>query len=170
MLIPAMVLWLAACTKITDVRTDYSLSGQSGNGLVAMSLTHTLQHATIVYQNKDGGSIGGGVFATGIFHNPFDWENPKGRLVVMELPAGKYEMYRWQAFHGNITYTSKDFSMPFVVEEGRVNYIGNFFINIDESAGKSRFERYDMSKRDIPLLLQRYKNITESQIMKSVVQ
>jgi hypothetical protein len=157
---------LASCATF-NVSKDYSLADKTGSGLVVLSLTHTLGGVTVEYRPVGGQKMG--AFMTGNMQDPLDWDKPRGRLVVMELPAGTYELYQWRSGRGAyVTYTSKTFYIPFTVVQGKATYIGSFFIDADEATQKYRMELTDRSDRDIPLLLEKYKNIKESDVNKKI--
>jgi len=161
----ATLLGLSGCAHF-NVNKDYSLAGKAGQGLLVLSLTHTTGGVTLDYRAKGDGKTG--AFMTGNVQDPMDWENPRGRLVVAELPAGSYELHQWRSGKGNISYTSKPFSIPFVITEGKATYIGNVFININELLGTYKVEVSDAGERDLPLLFQRYRNIRETELIRSV--
>ncbi|HEX8961374.1 MAG TPA: hypothetical protein VF801_00115 [Rhodocyclaceae bacterium] len=50
-----------------------------------------------------------------------------GRLVGLDLPPGTYEFYQFRASQNrNLVSAKQDFSRKFVVEAGKINYVGNF--------------------------------------------
>ena len=162
-----VVLALPGCATI-NVPSNYSLTPKGDKGLVVLSLTHTLSTVIVDYRQKEGETQVDGAFMTGTIQDPMDWDHPKGRLVVAELPAGKYELYQWRSEGFNVTYTSKIFSIPFTVVAGKATYIGNFFVNIDESTSRYRLEVTDKSDRDLPLLIRRYPNIKENGVVQDI--
>lgn len=162
-----VALFLAGCANF-NVPSDYSLAHKNDKGLIVMSLAHSLSSVIVDYRPVENGKQGDGAFMTGNMQDPMDWDHPKGRLVVAELPAGKYELYQWRSEGINVTYTSKIFSIPFTVVGGKATYIGNLFVNIDESTSIYKLEVADKSERDLPLLIRKYPNIKGSDIIKDI--
>lgn len=164
-LILAATLGLASCA-VANVGRDYSLAGRPGTGLVVMSLTHTVSSATLAYQPLGGGS--GAAFMTGSARDPMDWQSPRGRLVVAELPAGRYQFHEWRASVGSASMRSRPFSIPFVVTEGRATYIGNVFLDIDTSTRAYKVSVKDMAGRDLPLLRERYRKVRAADVITAI--
>ena len=117
-----------------------------------------------------------------------------GRIFVMELPEGEYTFYNWKVPHG-MQYsgnvggyyfsTGKSYFLPspslkplkFSVKKGEITYIGNIHFQVGE--GENEFglspngyaqpivkDKYD---RDIGLFKERYINLSNSEIHKSLL-
>lgn len=164
-LVGVAILALAGCATF-NVDKDYAFAGKTGTGLVVLSLTHSTPAATIDYRSLGGNKTG--AFMTGNVQDKMDWDRPKGRLVVAELPVGQYEIHQWRSGHANVTYTSKPFSIPFTVTQGKAVYIGNVFLDINELTGLYRVSVVDRGDRDIALLLERYKKLNQSDVVKGI--
>lgn len=162
--ITVIVAWVLTGCATFNVPSDYSLAHNSNQGLVVMSLTHSVASVIVDYRPVAAGKPGAGSFMTGNMQDPLDWTHPNGRLVVAELPPGQYELYQWRAEGMNVTYTSKLFSIPFTIEAGKATYIGNLFINMDETTAKYTLSVTDTSARDLPLLIRHYPNIKQTDV------
>lgn len=71
-----------------------------------------------------------------------------GIIKIMELPAGKYEIFKWQLFFNygmsQVTETTKnEFSIPFIIKPDTINYIGQLALR------DYRLICTDQSERDI---------------------
>lgn len=162
-----IALVLTGCATF-NVSSDYSLAHNPEKGLVVMSLSHSLSSVIVDYRPVGKSQQGDGAFMTGTLKDPMDFDHPKGRLVVAELPAGQYELYQWRAEVLDLTYTSKLFSIPFTVVAGKATYIGGLFVNVNETTAKYKLSVTDQSTRDLPLLLQRYPHIKQTDVVKEI--
>ncbi len=75
-----------------------------------------------------------------------------GIVKILELPSGKYELFKWDLFYnlGMVQRTDKpkrEFSMPFEVKPDTINYIGQLVLN------NGIFCISDKSERDIKIVL-----------------
>ncbi len=86
---------------------------------------------------------------------PGDWSYPaKGRLVVMELNAGEYEIHHWTGLQ---TQSAETFSIPFTVQDARATYIGN--VHLEVSGSRFGIGVQDRTRRDVPLFLSRHPQV-----------
>jgi len=175
LLIINILLLLSGCATF-NVDTGYSFSDDMSSGLLVFSFTHSSTNETNHGAILDLRGIGDSEnileqsVMTGTLKDPFDWEKPRGRLVVIELPAGKYEIYKWRSFQGNIEYSSTAlFSIPFRITEQKATYIGNINLNISP-IGLYTINKHDTASRDIPLFLSKYSRIKEQDIIRKVSQ
>lgn len=162
-----------ACTiKTTNIDYDYRLdNSEQDDGIVVMSLSASGTTAlSLRARNKSNDNI---VFPMFSEHGApgVDWHNPSGRLMAVRLPAGKYTFYEFFAYDvkpkdGQIysyTYANKEpFSVTFNVEPGKTVYAGNLYIDLNSENTVQVLNRKD---RDIGLFLQRFKNISEEEIV-----
>jgi hypothetical protein len=160
--------------------SQYSLNGQSTTGLVVMSLTETgaysgaYIHVDLHSNDKlvDGSIemhenlIARHLLAEGSTQEPkrgdkIPPDDPVGRLVAFELPAGNYEFYYYRGDRSpdNRLYASKTFfSLKFPVTAGYAVYVGN--INFDFPGGNIyRMELLDKRERDLPLFYAKYPGV-----------
>jgi hypothetical protein len=157
--------------------SQYSLNGQSTTGLVVMSLTETGDYSSAyihVDLHSNDNVVDGSIemherliarhlLAAGDTHEPrrgdkISSDDPVGRLVAFELPAGNYEFYYYRGDRspGNRLYASKTFfSLKFPVTAGYAVYVGN--INFDFPGDNLyRMELLDKRERDLPLFYAKY--------------
>ncbi len=150
-------LSLTGCSKV-NVQTDYQLQQDKPVGLLVMSVTHNTRAVTLQYKNMDNHMDG--AIMTSTIHDKMDFTQPKGRLMVSELPVGKYHIYQWQTDVDGFHYTSPLLSIPFTIEQGKAIYIGSLNINtkIIYPFMKVEYEHMikDKSERDIALLKKKY--------------
>lgn len=159
-----IALLLSGCAA-GNVSSDYSPAKRLGKGALVMSMTYTPDAPTFTLLYRPVGTNGVEAFLSNTVPHPEDWKNPAGRLVVSELPAGNYEIFRYV---GGWYESKKPFSIPFTVVEGKAVYIGNIHVDEMRTAGTFRISVTDRSDRDIPFLRARYKNVKESDIVKNM--
>lgn len=73
-------------------------------------------------------------------------------IDFFNIPAGEYEIYSWRSLKTTLSSgwrekPKNEFSIPFSVEAGKVNYLGQILLDNDYSIS---FQ--DMKERDIPVL------------------
>ena len=158
-------LSLTGCAKI-NVQTDYQLQQDKQVGLLVMSVTHNTRAVTLHYENMDNHADD--VIMTSTIHDKIDFTQPKGRLVVSELPVGKYHIYQWQTDVDGFHYTSPLLSIPFTIEQGKAVYIGGMNINakVIYPFMKVEYEHVikDKSERDLALLKKKYPKLDISNL------
>jgi hypothetical protein len=150
----ALLLASAAACVTFNIPAEYGLSPASGKGLAVFSLTANDRpgNFTIAYRSVGGDAKGDVSLHT--LRNPLDWRDPRGRLVVIELPAGSYEFYNWAGLRARST---DRFSIPFSIEPGKATYLGN--VHFDVFSGVYGVRVSDRSSRDLPALFERYPNL-----------
>jgi hypothetical protein len=139
-------------TTSFNVENYYALEPSLGKGLLALSFTANpeVPNMTLRYRRAQE-FLSYGEITLWTHRNPLDWTDPKGRLVVIELPEGHYE------FYDMVTALARSgvfFSIPFSITSGKVTYLGN--VQVTFKGFKYTVQVQDMSSRDVPLLLQRY--------------
>ncbi|HHC7316108.1 TPA: hypothetical protein ACN3ZO_003779 [Vibrio cholerae] len=158
-------LTLTSCASF-NAPLDYRLDEKSNRGLVVFSFTTEgiLENFFLQYQNEDGTEKGDVTLWTN--RNPLDWASKeKGRLVILELPQGKYDIFRLVA---PLQVSSKDrFSIPFEVTSGKVAYLGNVHISIPDQENFTYVLR-DKSERDLEMLFSRYTKISKDDLIKII--
>jgi hypothetical protein len=104
---------------------------------------------------------------------PTDFDDVKAKIIVLNLPAGKYSFTEWSNTtcdqYGNCTTqgSKKDFPILFDVPQKSINYIGEIsqtntysFVFIT----RSDISIQDKSERDLPVFLKKYTNINSTTI------
>jgi len=99
-----------------------------------------------------------------------EWASPTGRLVYLDLPEGRYEIYGWQytAHHDCCLALARP--LPFLVEEGKGIYIGNIHVRVLPRSAAYKIEVSDMSERDIPLVLNRLPNLDPNDVITNILE
>lgn len=98
---------------------------------------------------------------------PSKKNNYYGRLAVLALPAGTYELYQFEGINNyKKVYLNTDIALQFVVSENLNNYVGNFHFHIE---GRE-LDLYvkDRAKRDFPLFNKKYENLSGYKTIVSV--
>ncbi len=159
----ALSISVASCASF-NAPLDYKLNRASGKGLAVFSLTTegVFNNFYIMYRDRQGGNVDGDI---SLFtrQTPLDWDSiEKGRIIILELPEGEYELYRVS----NIHYSSlKFFSIPFDVKSGKIVYFGNVHVNIPNT-DYFKYTVQDRSVRDLNLLFSRYKKLSRKDLVK----
>ncbi len=88
-----------------------------------------------------------------------------GFVDTLEFPAGEYEIYRWELWYnlgtfGQWTETpGKIFSIPFRVEAGKLNYLGEIAL------ASYRFEFKDMHERDLTIVYKEHPDLKNAELV-----
>ncbi len=169
-----LFLSVPSCANF-NVTREYVLDKDKDVGILVMSINHNTDTITLRYGNKSNSETG--AIMTSTIYDAMDFRQPKGRLVVIELPSGGYEFYQWETYFKNIRYTSAYISAPFFIEKGKVTYIGNLHIYaelvnpVSTYIGvKSELVFTDKSERDIPLLKKKYPKLDIDNLSKKISQ
>jgi hypothetical protein len=159
----ALLSVTAACAKF-NVPASYSMSSASGNGLAVFSYTtdDRVNNFYLQYHAVGGGKPRGDITLWTV-QNPLDWQDPRGRLVVIELPAGSYELYNIITVGARVTPT-EPFSVPFTIEPGRVLYLGNANVIIGNSLSGFTLRVTDRSEQDLRLFFERYPRLSRNDV------
>jgi hypothetical protein len=152
---------LSGCST-TRVAREETPQPSTGKGLLIFSWTvnDNLDNAVLSYRGIGSATHGEVLFTSP--DDPFDWTAPLGRLVVLELPAGKYEMFKLTV--PGTSQSDESFAIPFTVSTGRAVYAGNVQLAFDARARQYRVETLNSARRDLALLGRRYPDIGPSQI------
>jgi len=158
-------LALVGCAEF-NVPPNYELQKDKQVGLLVMSVNHNTRAITLHYENMVNHKHD--VVMTSTVQDKMDFRQPKGRLIVAELPAGEYQFYQWQTDIENFQYTSPLFSAPFTIEQGKPVYVGNLNIKakIIYPFMKVEYEHTisNKSERDIALLKKKYPKLDISEL------
>ena len=183
----ALTILLAGCQTVGVPNADTNIDlSQRASGLAVISITVSgFQTGTFWYQIANLGNVQAPPVSLASNADSFglDW-NPgqaagrtfKGRLAVVELPPGNFEIRRWVMLNGNAgTYTSRQpMQYRFTVGRGEVVYVGNVHTDIQQSASTTTLpystKISDEQARDLPLLFQKYPGIKRAMIRVAVPQ
>ena len=92
-----------------------------------------------------------------------------GRLAVLELPPGDYELRRgFIHVSAQESYTSRRYGYRFTIQPGKATYLGNVHVDIAGASGKgvqARTSIVDRRGRDLPLLHKKYAGIKPEQVI-----
>jgi len=147
-----------------DVDRNYSLAGKTDKGLLVVSVTQTGPIGCLRY-NLRGITVSKDTFVMSCApHSPPDWRSPRGRLSVIELPAGKYEFYKWSEVGTQYVAAKELFSAPFTIEARKANYIGNLHIQVTPERTTYNIFIRDRQDRDLPLFRSRFVNVDQKSI------
>jgi hypothetical protein len=81
----------------------------------------------------------------------------RNNLIVIELPAGEYS---WTDLElGSVAGASTSYRMPFTIEAGKINYVGDVLLTLDKFSspgGSYRIRIADQSKYWLPIVANNY--------------
>lgn len=180
---------LSACGA-KSVDRDFTLSPDSETGLIIGSATSSKENssydATMYFRYTEAGKedligFGNSGFIQGLTpnnllgsHPPSDFQDTDGRLFAIALKPGDYSFATWEVDNGSNAFIAPIDRRPmaFTVRKGEATYIGNLHMELKTS--KNIFgitiisdaapQVVDKSERDIPMLLQRYPNLSRENI------
>ena len=168
-MIIVIILALTGCAT-PNIEKDYELQTKNKTGLLVMSVTHNTKVVTLNYKNLSSSEEG--AILTSTMKDRFDFKQPKGRLVVIELPVGEYELNQWVTEIDIYQFTSPLFSAPFSIKQGSILYIGNFDLkaSLIHPFMKVEYEHTisDRYERDISLLFKKYNKLKIEKIDKNI--
>ena len=103
------------------------------------------------------------------FKDDFSDEKVGGALFGFVLPKGEYEFYNFDLFTNlgiiQNNYGAKhDFSIPFTITPGQINYVGE----IKFSADSSLFVISNQKDRDLPLFKEKFPNLDWNELVIAV--
>ena len=125
-----MAVLLNGCAEF-DVRSGYQVAPTSGKGVLAVGLSANDEMPNFYWRLRKIGTTETKDITLWTIHNPPMWENPKGRLAIVELDQGDYELFDWQVVLGFAP--TQYFRIPFSVRAGRVTYLGRLHLNLDRA-------------------------------------
>ncbi|AOT08754.1 hypothetical protein [Pseudoalteromonas luteoviolacea] len=175
------VLVLTGCAS-TNIKGNYSLNSQSGKGVLISSISvqgsysgYSVYFQGIDNENKGYIEFGAGTALLPIFpEGDFSHLDRKGEVFAVELPAGKYKVWRWGVASGYaFIKPALPMSIEFEIIAGKATYIGNFDFIQTDSFGLTvtgvKVNYSDQFKIDTGIIINKYPNIEFSQIGKSIV-
>ena len=168
-------LFLSSCAiQYTDISTNYQL--KNGVGVILLSQTASGE-CGFAYFTGIRETSNKSVYSVGMqdFGHERDWvkknnECPSkpdsyfGKLVAIELPIGNYEIYQLEGISKYVkVYTKNDISVKFTVEANKINYLGNIHFHVKKK--NFIYSVQDLSQRDLPLFLNKYKQFNMQDII-----
>ena len=159
------ILLVSCSVPIANISEQYRL--KDNRGVVLLSLTASGECGFVFFTEiRELGS--GSAYSIGMqdFGRERDWvkndskcpstpDNYFGKLVVIELPAGEYEIYQLEGLSKyEKIYAERELSIKFTVVPAKVNYLGNLHYHIKKK--NFIYGVKNMMQRDIPLLISKY--------------
>lgn len=159
----ALLAGTGACAKL-NVGSGYRPDPASGKGLAVFSFTANdrVSNFYLQYHAMGGGKPRGDITLWTV-QDPLDWRDPRGRLVVIELPAGEYELYN-VAGMGLQFSASEPFSAPFTIEPGRVKYLGNVHVVIGTTLTSFALSVNERAAQDLGTFFERYPRLSPDDV------
>lgn len=155
-------------SQLTETGLVYASLSTSDEYLYGPIATFRFDRGGIIKSREEDNPLIGSL-------KPSELQDDFGRLVVLELPAGKNSLEYWVVTHGTTQYHSVE-DVPkigFTVEPGKAVYLGN--LHIQTTLGPGLFghkaivdllpEIRDRSQRDLEMFRTRYPNVAEADIV-----
>lgn len=164
----AVLLLGCASTDSQQVAQKQIIDGKfapaPGNGIVVLSMTMQSlapenTYANLTIQGPAGKQFLYAQIETSMINTPGDESSPAGRVYMLSLPAGQYNVEQangqWVLQVGRMP-EAQMFFLPlnkgFTVKAGEVSYLGSIHLNINfqtTASYSNRFDRdmYDLRKR-----------------------
>lgn len=172
---------LAGCASLGTANVDPSYR-PGANGLLVASVTASgYNPGTLWYQVVRTNAVTRTVASIPVNDEAYgmDWRagDPSvpqagaGRLAVLELAPGEYELRRWVINVGNqAAYSStRPMGYRFAVEPGKATYLGNVHVDIQRSAsagsGPYAATLEDQRARDLPILYRKFPGVSAQQVL-----
>lgn len=163
-----------------NVKEDFSLAKNNMTGVVVGSLTKTgYGHwpPGYNYEQIDGNKSGNFNFNANMFERIIsDFDGIDGKLLVVELPVGEYQIFRWYTDAAYVNKASiKRFSIRFTVTPGEITYIGELNMNRESggllgiSIGNVVLDVKESMERDLKRAISEYPRLDFSNIKKSLM-
>ncbi len=99
------------------------------------------------------------------FHTVYDpliWTNPKGRLVVIALDEGEYELFDWEILFG--FKPTSFFKIPFSIKSGHVTYKGRINLKLNRESLNYSVDSSDHMPEDFEYLKTNIANVSDATI------
>jgi hypothetical protein len=174
---------LAGCGSIGTANVDPSYQ-PGANGLLVASLTRSgYDPGTLWIQVVSAGEVAQTVASIPVNDPSYglDWgaSDPGGvgtvgRVAVVELNPGEYELRRWVVNTPNRqAFTSvRPLGYRFTIEAGKATYVGNLHLDLQRSASEHRIpfaaRLEDQRDRDLAILHRKYRGIRPGQVVFAV--
>jgi hypothetical protein len=176
------VIILTGCASTKNIKSNYSLNSQSGKGVLISSISvkgsysgYSVYFQSIDNEHRGYIEFGAGTALLPIFpEGDFSHLDRKGEVFAVELPAGKYKVWRWGVASGYaFVKPAEPMSIEFEVIAGKATYIGNFDFIQTSSLGLTvtgvKVNYSDQFKIDTGIIINKYPNIELSQIDKGII-
>lgn len=197
------IFLMAGCSAFNTISDDYVLDAKSSKGLIVVSFSQlgTPGVNTYLSLRPVDGTLGNEISIVDQAVR-LDWRGPcddfprkdwllknlkqfrwaekasecRGRLVALELEAGRYEVYEWRGEgSGEFTYymgfdeftlRPKKVSIRFRVKAGEALYLGNilFYLQTDGISFSGAEIIRDMSERDLELFHKRHPRVPPEKV------
>jgi hypothetical protein len=154
----------------------------STSGLLVVSVTASgYNPGTLWYQIVRSGAVAHTVASIPVNDRAYglDWEagdpavpnSGAGRVAVIELGPGEYEMRRWVINVANRAafISTKPFGFRFEIEAGKATYLGNVHVDIQRTADPDTLPfavaLEDRRDRDLAILHRKYPGVRKDQLI-----
>ena len=169
------IFYLCSCTAPNEnISKNYQLNKDAGVVLLSLTASGECGYAYFtefreIYSSREY-SLG----MQDIGHER-DWKKKKhdcpsatndyfGKLVAIEIPAGTYQFFQFEGVSRNRrVFTEHEMNIKFTVKPGFINYIGNLHFHVMRKS--LVYSVNNMSKRDIPLFLNKYNQFNSQNII-----
>lgn len=171
---------LAGCAGPTaNVDSNYVITPDASTGLLVGSVEYRgpLSGYKVYYRGLDNAQQGYFEAGVGMMIIPIppksDFQDKKGTLQVVELPAGNYEIGNWSVKSGYATISqTQPFSIRFVIEPGKATYIGSFVFTATSTLGLTvtgvQVDFTEAFASDSAVLRERYPTLADTDIFMGV--
>ena len=178
------VLWLCLCqcvacvAPLANIPSDYRFMRDTG--VIVLSLTATgecgFAYFTDIRDMYADASYSIGMQDSG---RERDWRKQGtdcpsgphdffGKLVVIELPAGTYQMTSFVGMRADKQVCSKqDMRIDFTVVPGKINYLGNIHFHVNKT--NFIYGGADERQRDISLFQKKYPQFRQTDIIMNLL-
>ena len=173
-LFATVILAVVNSCAVSNEKSDYRLTDSTGSGLVVFSLSVSGQNSVYIAYREIGLDEQNVVYVDsygvkGARAN-YDWKEPVGRLVYLELGSGDYEIYGWHPSNCGWGTPCAELQekIYFTVVPGKASYIGNIHFDIRSRDGAYKYDINDEYDRDVSLLSTRLLNVNSDQVIKKL--
>lgn len=176
-----LLLVLTGCASTKTIKGSYSLNRESGNGVLISSVSYRGSYSgySVYYHGVDNQIRGKIQFGEGVALLPippkgdFSHLARRGEVFAVELPAGKYKIWRWGVHSGYAHIKPVNpISIEFQIEPGKATYLGNFDFVQTASMGLTvtgvEVNYRDQSKIDLDIVSKKYPALDAKNIIKGV--
>lgn len=161
---------------VSNVKDDYELENNPGDGLVIFSLSVSGSERIYLALRRAGSAEQDVVrldsYGVKGARANYDWKNPVGRLVYLDLSPGQYEIYGWH--FNNCGFDAKCLplreTMKFSVKPMTAVYLGNVHFDVISHLQAYKYEIRDEYQRDISLLGSRLEGLNINHIQKHLLE
>lgn len=157
------------------VKKNFSLTADSQEGVIVVSTRTDDQcrgkanSSQLIFSGEPSTKV---KYAQLFLENTFmkkDFKNPPGYLIVLKLPAGKYQITKLTktgARQGNVSL--EKYKMGFTVSAGKISYLGEIHGDIPD-CGSFKVSVKDEHVRDGKLLEERFQNLKAADMEMQII-